>query len=111
MMPSSGAGVVPVCRHGDCCLSNLSSQKRKAAAAPALESDGDQEDEEAGVSDDAADSEEEDRPKGRKQPAAKAAGKPAASADPKVKKLQAICRQAGIKIGPSVYVKVCGVAA
>lgn len=67
--------------------------------------------EEAGDSEDAADSEEEDRPKGRKKPAAKAASKPSASADPKVKKLQGICRQAGIKIGPSVYVKVCGVAA
>lgn len=93
--------------HATCCLSFLLLQKRKAAAA-APDSDGEQEEE--GIdSEDAADSEEEERPKGRSKPAAKAASKPAASADPQVKKLQAICRQAGIKIGPSVYVKVCGV--
>lgn len=46
----------------------------------------------------------------RTKPRAKAAGKgsqSAATADPKVKKLQAVCRAAGIKIPPSIYVKVC----
>lgn len=76
-------------------------QKRKVPVGS--DSRGEQE-ESAGGSDEAEDSKDE-KPKARSKAVSKAS-RPAASADPKVKKLQAICRQAGIKITPNIYVKV-----
>jgi hypothetical protein len=72
-------------------------QKRKAAAAS--DSEGEQE-ESAGGSDEES---EGAKPKSRGKAAS---SRPAASADPKVKKLQSICRAAGIKVTPNIYVKV-----
>ena len=76
----------------------LQVQQRKAAAAS--DSEGEQE-ESAGGSDE--EGSEDVKPKGRGKAAS---SKPAASTDPKVKKLQSICRAAGIKITPNIYVKV-----
>lgn len=79
-------------------------QKAKPAAS---DSGGEEESDDGGDSD-----EEEERPKKARGKAAAAGGgsgkgsQRSASADPKVKKLQGICRAAGIKIPPHVYIKV-----
>jgi hypothetical protein len=76
-------------------------QKRKGSAG----SDGEGEQEESAGGSDVAEDSEDEKPKARSKAVSKAS-RPAASADPKVKKLQAVCRQAGIKITPNIYVKV-----
>lgn len=88
-------------RHQACpAVVDLQGQKRKAAAA-ASDSEGEPEESAGGGSDEES---EGAKPKGRGKAAA--SSRPAASADPKVKKLQSVCRAAGIKITPNIYVKV-----
>lgn len=92
--------LLPVC-HG--CL-----QKRKAAAIS--DSDGEDQAEASDDDGDEDDASEGQRPAARSKPASKSS-QPAASADPKVKRLQRVCKEAGIKIVPTIYVKVRAVCA